>query len=55
MELLVKNFTEATLRRRKGKGKVKEPSLQALTGSKPSWRLRLQDFKTVGTSMWQGC
>jgi hypothetical protein len=33
----------------KGKGKVKAISLQALTGPEGSRRLRLPDFKTVGT------
>jgi hypothetical protein len=29
--------------------------LQALTGSEGSRRLRLPDFKTIGTWRWQGC
>jgi hypothetical protein len=29
--------------------------LQALTGPEGSRRLRLPDFKTVGTWTWQGC
>jgi hypothetical protein len=29
--------------------------LQALTGPEGSRRLRLPDFKTIGTRRWQGC
>jgi hypothetical protein len=35
--------------------KVKEIPLQALTGPEGSTRLRLPDFKTIGTRSWQGC
>jgi hypothetical protein len=38
---------------RKVKGKA--IPLQAWTGLEGSRRLRLPDFKTVGTLMWQGC
>jgi hypothetical protein len=35
--------------------KAKAIQLQALTGPKGSRRLRLPDFKTIGTWWWQGC
>jgi hypothetical protein len=35
-----------------GKGKGKAIPLQALTGPEGSRRLRLPDFKTIGTWMW---
>ena len=38
-----------------GKGKGKAIPLQAWTGPEGSRRLRLPDFKTVGTWRWQGC
>jgi hypothetical protein len=38
-----------------GKGKGKTIPLQAWTGPKGSRRLRLPDFKTVGTRGWQVC
>jgi hypothetical protein len=34
---------------------VKVIPLQALTGPEGSRRLRLSDFKTIGTWRWQGC
>jgi hypothetical protein len=37
------------------KGKGKAIPLQALTGPEGSRRLRLPDFKTIGTWRWQGC
>jgi hypothetical protein len=37
------------------KGKGKAIPLQALAGPEGSRRLRLPDFKTVGTWMWWGC
>jgi hypothetical protein len=37
------------------KGKGKAIPLQALTGPEGSRRFRLPDFKTIGTSRWQGC
>jgi hypothetical protein len=37
------------------KGKGKSTLLQALTGPEGSRRLRLPDFKTIGTCTWQGC
>jgi len=33
----------------KGKGKGKAIPLQAWTGPEGSWRLKLPDFKTIGT------
>jgi hypothetical protein len=36
-------------------GKGKAIPLQVLTGSEGSRRLRLPDFKTIGTRRWQGC
>jgi hypothetical protein len=36
-------------------GKGKAIPLQALTGPEGSRRLRLPDFKTIGTWRWQGC
>jgi hypothetical protein len=39
----------------KGKDKGKANPLQALTGPEGSRRLRLPDFKTIGTLRWQGC
>jgi hypothetical protein len=38
-----------------GKGKGKAIPLQALTGPEGSRRLRLPDFKTIGTWRWEGC
>jgi hypothetical protein len=35
--------------------KGKEIPLQAFTGPEGSRRLRLSDFKTIGTWRWQGC
>jgi len=37
------------------KGKDKAIPLQAWTDSKVSRRLRLPDFKTIGTWRWYGC
>jgi len=37
------------------KGKGKAIPLQAWTGLEGSRRLRLPDFKTISTWMWQGC
>jgi hypothetical protein len=37
------------------KGKDKAIPLQVLTGPEGSRRLRLPDFKTIGTWRWQGC
>jgi hypothetical protein len=37
------------------KGKGKEIPLEALTGPEGSRRLKLPNFKTIGTWMWQGC
>jgi hypothetical protein len=37
------------------KGKGKAIPLQALTGPEGSSRLRLPDFKKIGTRMWQRC
>jgi hypothetical protein len=37
------------------KGKGKAIPLQALSGPEASRRLRLPDFKTIGTLRWQGC
>jgi len=34
---------------------VKAIPLQAWTGPEGSRKLRLPDFKTIGTSRWQGC
>jgi len=36
----------------KGKGKGKTIPLQAWTGPEGSRRLRLPDFKTIGTGKW---
>ena len=36
----------------KGKGKGKAIQLQAWTGPEGSRRMRLPDFKTIGTSRW---
>jgi len=36
----------------KGKGKGKATPLQAWTGPEASRRLRLSDFKTIGTRRW---
>jgi len=36
-------------------GKGKAIPLQAWTGPEGSRRLRLPDFKTIGTWRWQGC
>jgi hypothetical protein len=35
--------------------KGKAIPLQTLTGPEGSRRLRLPDFKTIGTRRWQGC
>jgi len=47
----ITSVTSATYRRRidLGKGKGKAIPLQAWTGPKGSRRLRLPDFKTIGT------
>ena len=37
------------------KVKCKAITLQAWTDPEGSRRLRLPDFKTIGTSKWQGC
>jgi hypothetical protein len=37
------------------KGKGKAIPLQAWTGPKVSRRMRLPDFKTIGTWKWKGC
>jgi hypothetical protein len=41
--------SQSTERSKQGKGKGKANPLQALTGPERSRRLRLPDFKTVGT------
>jgi hypothetical protein len=38
-----------------GKGKGKAIPLQALTSLEGSRRLRLPDFKIIGSLKWQGC
>jgi hypothetical protein len=51
--LEISSSTMAVLVQFNGKGKA--IPLQTLTGPEVSRRLRLPDFKTVGTSSWQGC
>jgi len=39
----------------KGKGKCNAIPLLAWTGPEGSRRVRLSDFKTIGTGKWNGC
>jgi len=54
-KIFSRTFIKARKGKGKGKGKGKVIPLHASTGPEGFKRLRLPDFKTIGTWRWKGC